>query len=95
MPSLLLVPEFFFQKEFLLTPVIYSCFAILTGDFLNYVKLGILILITNMASKIQIDVRIRKTIKKEICQYFGDSKTFRTLDKRSVSRHLQNQTTDF
>ena len=38
-------------------------FCYLYGGFLQDVKLGILILITNMALKIQNDVRIRKTIK--------------------------------
>ena len=51
-----------FSKEFLVAPVLYLCFAVRTGDFLNNVKLGILILITNMA---QNDVIIRKTIKKQ------------------------------
>ena len=35
------------------------------GSFLNDVKLGIVILITNMALKIQNDAIIRKTIKKQ------------------------------
>ena len=45
-----------------MTPVLYLCLAIRTS-FLNDVKLGILILITNMALKIQNDIIIRKTIK--------------------------------
>ena len=53
MPFLLFAQEFF-SKEFLITPVLYLCFAIRTGIFLNDVKLGILILITNMALKIRL-----------------------------------------
>ena len=34
-----------FSKGFLLTPVLYLCFAVRTGVFSNDVKLGILILI--------------------------------------------------
>ena len=60
--------------EFLLTPVLYLCFAIRTGVFLNDVKLGILILVTNMALEIQNDVIIRKTIKKTNLPIFRQCK---------------------
>ena len=63
-----------FSKEFLLTPILYLCFAIRTGVFLNDVQSGILILIANMALKIQNDVKSRKTMKKWICQYFRNAK---------------------
>ena len=64
-----------FLKELLLTPILRLCFAIHMGVFLSDVKLGILILIGNMALKIQNDVKIRKTIKKQIYQYFSNAKT--------------------
>ena len=80
-----------FSEEFLLTPLLYLCFAIHTRVFLYDVELGILILVTNMALRIQNDVIIRKTIKKQNCQYFGNAKMSRTLDKRSASGNLQNQ----
>ena len=55
MPSRILCPFCYsygsFSTEFLTTTILYLCFAICTGVSLNDVKLGILILIRNMALK--------------------------------------------
>ena len=56
--------KFRLLQHFKSHPVFCPLSAIRTGVFLNDVKLSILILITDMASKIQNDVIISKTIKK-------------------------------
>ena len=68
LPFLLFVREFF--KRILADSRTLFVFCYSSGAFLNDVKLGILILITNMALKIQNDVIIRKTVKTNmpICQ---------------------------